>query len=88
MLFEVIKLRLRCRRTVPLNLNRIILAEFHAIVPQLETNIRGTERDLDGVIDAVVLFPHIPPMAVLQFKHGQRETREVGRDLAKCLAGC
>ena len=73
---------------MPLNFNRIILAEFHAIVPQLETKIRGTQRDLDDVIDAVVLLPRVPPMAVLEFEHGERETREVGRDIAEFLAGC
>jgi hypothetical protein len=35
----------------------------------------------------VVLLPHIPPMAVLKFEHGEGKTREVGRDIANFLAG-
>jgi hypothetical protein len=57
---------------MPLNFNRIIPTELHAIVPQLETKICRTQRNLDDVIDAVVLLPRIPPMAVLKFEHGKR----------------
>ena len=73
---------------MPLNFNRIVLAEFHAIVPQLEPKICGTERDLDDVLDAMILLPRIPPMAVLELEHGEREAGEVRRDIADFLARC
>lgn len=61
-------------RSKPFNLDRIVLAEFLPIMPQLEADICGTKCDLDDVFNAVVLCSRIPPVSIFKLKHCEWET--------------
>ena len=85
-----IKLVLRrdCRRrirTIPFDLDRVIFAELHTIMPQREANVCWTKCDFDDVFDAVILCSRIPPVSILQLKHRERDTRQIWRDITNLL---
>ena len=61
-------------RSKPFNLDRIVLAEFLAIMPQLEADICSTKCDLDNIFNAVILCPLIPPVSIFKLKHCEWET--------------
>tara|TARA_R110002003_G_scaffold127_4_gene11894 strand:- start:6520 stop:6762 length:243 start_codon:yes stop_codon:yes gene_type:complete len=73
---------------MPLHLDRVILGQLHAIVPEFKRHVGGPEIDFDDVVDAVVFGPAVPPVAVFELEGGQRDAGEVGGDGADCATGC
>jgi hypothetical protein len=72
----------RRRRSEPFNLDRVVLAEFLAIMPQFKTNICGAQCDFDDVFDAVVFCSGIPPVPIFELKHCQREAGQIRGNVA------
>jgi hypothetical protein len=52
----------------PLHLYRVVLAEFPAIVPQLEANVCRSQRNLNDIFNSVVFCSSIPPMSVFELE--------------------
>lgn len=67
---------------MPFHLDRLILAQLDALVPEFEADVCRPNVDLDTKVDPMILRPTVPPVSVFEFEKGEWKGGKVGFDLA------
>ena len=72
---------------MPFDLDRIVSAELHTVVPKLKRNVGWSKIDFYHIVNTVILWLKLPPVPVLKLEHCQRHRGEIRVDFADRLAG-